>query len=85
MAWIEVIDEAEVEARGGHLARLYRAAVDEHTGRVDNVLQIHSLRPRTLDGHLRLYHAVMREPAGLSTREREAIAVVVSAANGCRY
>ena len=83
IAWIEVRDRAEVEKGGGRLARLYRAA--EEDGRIDHVLQVHSLRTDTLDGHLKLYRAVMREPEGLSRRERELIAVAVSACNGCHY
>ncbi|MEM6290166.1 MAG: carboxymuconolactone decarboxylase family protein [Myxococcota bacterium] len=85
MAWIKVLDEDDVRAQGGRLARLYKAAVDPHTGRVDNVLQIHSLRPDTLDGHLRLYAAAMHATVGLSRRERETLAVAVSAANACHY
>ena len=85
MAWIEVLDEDEVTTAGGRLARLYKAAVDPHTHRVDNVIQIHSLRPATLEGHLKLYGAVMHSPRGLSRREREMLAVAVSAANACHY
>ena len=83
IAWIEVRDQAEVKRAGGRLARLY-ASIEED-GRIDHVLQIHSLRTDTLDGHLRLYRAVMRTPEGLSRRERELIAVAVSACNDCHY
>ncbi len=85
MAWIEVLDEDEVMQAGGRLARLYHSGVDPYTGRVDNVLQIHSLRPATLDGHLRLYGAVVHAKEGLTRREREVLAVAVSAANACHY
>jgi len=85
MAWIEVLDEDEVMAAGGRLARLYKAAVDPYTHRVDNVIQIHSLRPATLEGHLKLYGTVMHAKGGISRRERELIAVAVSAANACHY
>jgi len=85
MAWIETLDEEQARARGGRLARLYRAALDEHTGRVDNILRVHALRPETLDGHLRLYRSAMHGSEGLSRRERECMAVVVSAENRCRY
>ena len=83
IAWIEVRDRAEVEQAGGRLARLYKVAAED--GKLDHVLQVHSLRTDTLDGHLKLYRAVMREPQGLSLRERELIAVAVSACNGCHY
>lgn len=76
--------EEEVLAGTDKLARLYRANQDE-PGVVDNVLKIHSLRPGTLEGHLRLYSSVMHAPGSLSRREREGIAVAVSAFNRCHY
>ena len=85
MPWIEVLDETEVMTAKGRLARLYKAGRDPHTGQVDNVLQIHSLRPETLDGHLRLYAASMHASEGLTRREREMLAVAVSSANACHY
>ena len=85
MAWIEVLDEDDVMKAGGRLARLYKAAIDPYTHRVDNVIQIHSLRPGTLEGHLKLYGTVMHSKDGISKREREAMAVAVSAANACHY
>jgi alkylhydroperoxidase family enzyme len=44
-----------------------------------------SLNERALQGHLDLYRAVMFGESPLSRAEREAIAVVVSAANDCHY
>jgi hypothetical protein len=87
MAWIRMLDEAEVAADPQHrkLARLYRACVDEHTGRLDNVLKVHSLVPATMDGHLKLYRAAMKDPGETSERQRELIGVVVSAVNACHY
>lgn len=84
-AWIEFLDDAQVEAAGGRLARLYRAARDPGQPHVDNILRIHSLRPETLDGHLRLYRAAMRTDIDVDPRERETLAVAVSAANACHY
>ncbi len=85
MAWIRTLDEDEARQAGGRLARLYKAGADEHTGRVDNILRVHALRPDTLDGHLRLYRAAMHGAEGLSRREREVMAVAVSAVNRCHY
>ena len=82
MAWIDVIDEGEAE---GELAELYRRWVDPESGRVDNVLKIHSLNVEGLRAHLALYQAAMRGTRGLSKAEREMIAVVVSRKNACRY
>lgn len=77
--------EEDVLAGTDKLARLYRSLVDPEHGVVDHVLQIHSLRPDTLDGHLRLYRSVMHSPGRLSPREREGMAVAVSARNRCHY
>ena len=82
MAWIETIDETDAE---GPLAELYRAAADPGTGRVDNIVKIHSAHPEGLAGHLGLYRAVMRGTAGLPKVDRELIAFAVSGVNGCHY
>lgn len=85
MAWIEVLDENEVKAANDDLAKLYARGAHPQTGQVDNVLQIHSLRPASLEGHLKLYFAAMHAKGGLSRREREVLAVAVSAFNECHY
>ncbi len=85
MSWIEMRDEDEVLAAGDRLSRLYRACLDPEHGVVDNILKVHSLAPETLDGHLRLYRSVMHTAGELSRREREVIAVAVSACNECHY
>ncbi len=82
MAWIRTIPEAEAE---GSLAEIYKHHVDSEMKIVDHILTVHSLRPDILDAHLRLYRAVMWSPGGLARRERELIAVAVSAWNRCRY
>ena len=51
----------------------------------DNVLASHSLNPEALAAHVQLYRVVMFGPSGLSRTEREAMAVVVSAANDRHY
>ena len=82
MAWIRTIPADEADER---LAELYRASIDPHTGRLDNVLSVHGLVPRSLEAHLGLYRSAMRPTAALGYAEREMIAVVVSAANECHY
>lgn len=82
MAWIRMIDEADAE---GRLADLYARMVDPDSGRVDNILKIHSLHPAGLDAHFALYRAVMQGTAALPKVDRELIAVVVSSINDCRY
>ena len=81
MAWIRTLGPDEAT---GELARLYRGLLDSD-GTVDHVLSIHSLHPRSLRDHLGTYRTVMYGSGPLSRRERETIAVAVSAANACRY
>ena len=82
MAWIETIDEDDA---GGELRKLYERMVDPASGRVDNVLKIHSLHPAGLTAHWELYRAAMRGTPTLRAVEREMIAVVVSRLNRCHY
>lgn len=81
MAWIKVIQEDEAT---GKLAELYRTMI-EPWGGVDNILKIHSLNPKSLETHFRLYAHLMRGRSDLSRAQREIIGVVVSALNHCRY
>ena len=80
MPWIEWIDEDDAT---GPLRQNFKRVATEHG--VDNILKIHSLNPKALDDHFRLYVHLMRGPSGLSRVEREMIAVVVSQANDCHY
>ena len=82
MPWIEMID---VESAKGKLKQLYDQ-VKSDDGHVDNILKIHSLRPRTLQAHLSIYKAALHsKPNALSPRERELVAVCVSLLNECEY
>lgn len=81
-AWIDTISDDDAT---GELRELYDRARDPRTGAVDHILQVHSLHPDTLRDHLALYVTTMRRPSGVSRAEREMIAVVVSAINGCHY
>lgn len=81
MAWIDEIDTDDAE---GRLAEIY-AELTARRGKVANILKVHSLNPQAMQAHLDLYMTIMFERSGLSRAEREAIAVVVSAANDCEY
>lgn len=82
MAWIDTVDDGEAR---GELADLYATMADPETGRVDNVLKIHSLHPAGLRAHWDLYVAAMAGTPGLRKVDREMIALVVSTLNGCHY
>ncbi len=72
------------EQATGLLKQEYDAAV-KRAGRVYNIVSLQSLRPRALRASVRLYAELMHAPSGLTRTQREAIAVVASRAQGCRY
>ena len=75
MPYIKVISPSKAT---GRLKKIYDL-VTGPGGQVDNVLQIHSLRPHTLEGHMGLYKAVLHHPRNsLAKWFLEAIGVRVS-------
>ncbi|HET8978299.1 MAG TPA: peroxidase-related enzyme [Solirubrobacteraceae bacterium] len=80
-SWFPVPGESELPSE---LQRLF-AKARERLGFVPNVFRVYAFRPQRLSAwfsHFRLLH----EPTdGLSAADREMVAVVVSAANGCLY
>ena len=82
MSFIKVIDP---ESATGRLTKIY-ARISGPDGQVDNVLQIHSLRPHSLEGHMALYKAVLHHPHNtLPLWFLETIGVQVSLLNKCSY
>ena len=82
MPFIKVINP---ESAKGRLKKIY-ARVSGPGGQVDNVLQIHSLRPHSLEGHMALYKAVLHHPRNkLPLWFLETIGVQVSLLNKCSY
>ncbi len=82
MSWIEVVDDAEWD---GDLAALRARVIDPKSGKVDHIMGVHSLNPRSLDAHDTLYRSAMRGTATLRKVDRELIALVVSTINECHY
>lgn len=81
MARIAIVSRDEAT---GPLAELYDRLTP--TGQtLDEILAVHSLNPRSLADHHRLYAHLMRGPSPLSRVQREMIAVTVSAENDCFY
>jgi uncharacterized peroxidase-related enzyme len=82
MSWIDIVTKEQAE---GRLRELYeRVAGPGET--VDNVLQIHSLRPHTLAGHMALYKSVLHHSGNMLPKWLlETIGVYVSLLNGCAY
>ncbi len=80
-SWFPVPDEADLPS---DLQGLF-AKARERIGFVPNVFAVWAFRPERLSAwfaHFRLLH---RPSEGLTAADREMIAVVVSAANGCLY
>ncbi len=81
MAWITTIPES---AADGELREAYRK-VRGARGAVANIYQVHSVHPQVMTAHLELYRELMFGRSDLTRAEREAIALAVSATNGCHY
>lgn len=81
-AWIRTIPPAEAS---GRLAELYERVKTPH-GTVDQVMQAHSLRPNTMEGHLVLYRSVLHDAdISLALWFLETVASYVSMTNDCDY
>jgi uncharacterized peroxidase-related enzyme len=81
MVWIRVIEEAEAQ---GRLKECYEE-IKQARGKIANIMKVHSLNPEAMMAHLDLYKILMFGASGLSRRQRELVATVVSALNGCAY
>lgn len=51
----------------------------------DHIIRVHGIHPRVMRLHYELYVELMRRPGPLTRVQREMVAVVVSATNGCHY
>ncbi|MEP6821263.1 MAG: peroxidase-related enzyme [Chthoniobacterales bacterium] len=82
MSWIETVPP---EKAAGRLREIYTRLAGPG-GEVDNVLQIHSLRPHILEAHLALYKNVLHHRGNtLPKWLLETIGIYVSLLNGCDY
>lgn len=82
MSWIETIP---YEQATGRLRAVYER-VQGPGGYVDNILQVHSLRPHTLVGHMTLYKNVLHHTGNtLPKWVLETLGVYVSLLNECAY
>jgi uncharacterized peroxidase-related enzyme len=81
-AWIRMIP---LEEATGFLKQIYDKVRTPH-GTVDNVMRVHSLRPRTMDGHVVLYRSVLHsEDNTLAFWFLEVVASYTSIVNDCEY
>jgi uncharacterized peroxidase-related enzyme len=68
----------------GRLLEIYDELIKKR-GKIAEVHKIQSLRPESIVKHMDLYLEIMFSQSELSRAEREMMAVVVSATNGCSY
>jgi uncharacterized peroxidase-related enzyme len=80
-AWIRTLDLDDADET---LRSVYDRVVSTR-GRLSDIMRVQSLAPVVMAAHLDLYMAIMFGRSPLSRRDREALACVVSAANGCAY
>ena len=81
-AWIEMIND---EVASPELMDALSLARTPH-GTVDNVMRVHSLRPNTMLGHIKLYRAALHDDANtLPMWLQEVIGSYVSMLNQCAY
>jgi len=81
MANIKVIPYEEAT---GKLKDIYEDLIEKR-GKLAAMHTIQSLNPDTIVAHMELYMTIMFSQSPLTREQREMIAVVVSAANGCEY
>ncbi len=82
MSWIKTIPPEEAV---GKLKEIYNR-VSSPGKKIDNILQVHSLRPHTLEGHMKLYKNVLHHNNNtLPKWFLETIGVYVSILNNCSY
>ena len=81
-AWITTKPGEE----GGAAQRdAYDQVIDPQTGEPAHIIGVQIGNPQAMLDHVAFYRTLMFRPSPLSRRQREMIALVVSAANDCVY
>jgi len=81
VTWIRTIPPGDAS---GPLRESYDRAV-ARAGRVYGIIRAMSLSADVLDASIELYLKIMFAKGGLTRRQRELLAVVVSSTNSCHY
>lgn len=81
MAYIDIINYEKADSP---LKKIYDDIIKKR-GKLAEVHMIQSLHPDTIVHHMNLYIEIMFGDSPLTRAQREMIAVIVSAANQCRY
>ena len=81
-SWIKMINDEDADEE---LKIALNEAKTPH-GTVDNVLRVHSLRPSTMIGHMKLYKSVLHDKKNtIPMWFQETISSYVSMINNCNY
>ena len=81
-AWIHMVPDDQADE---DLKDALSGARTPH-GTVDNVLRVHSLRPNTMRGHMKIYKAALHDDANtIPMWLQESVASYVSVLNDCAY
>lgn len=81
-AWIKILSELEADEE---LSAAFEMARTPH-GTIDNVMRVHSLRPATMVGHLKLYRACLHDDTNtIPPWFQEVVSSYVSLLNDCSY
>jgi len=83
MAWTTWIDTVPVDTGDEPIQQLYRRTKDIKTGRPPDMVRLTSLTPNVSGLLHDLQWAVSQDAKGLTLREREIAALLVSVYNGC--
>ena len=81
MAYIDLVNPEDAT---GRLKEIYDAAIGR-AGRVYNIVRTMSPNPPVLEASMGVYIQTMRAPSGVSRKEREMLATLVSRVNDCYY
>ena len=80
-AFIPIVRESDAQ---DDVADYYNVVANS-SGIVDNVMAVHSLNPASGHAHNTLYTQAMKGESSLTTAEREAVGLIVSYSNSCRF
>ena len=81
---MSLIEEIYITDAKELLQKEYNAALNR-SGRIWNIVKCMSIHPEAMKSSMELYKCLMFAPSPLNRSEREMLAVVVSARNGCVY
>ena len=83
MAWITWIETEPDDTANEVVGQLYNRTRDRATGRPPDTVRLTSLTPQVAGLLYDLQQAIYHDAKGLTLREKEIVALIVSVYNGC--